>query len=119
MRLADVQFRSDDDGVVVARITGEIDLSNGEELGAALMDAISNDTLGLVVDLSEVEHLDSAGIQLIYRLRETLRARGQTLQLVIPGRCAAHDALRLAGASSHIQMAEAVEDAIGQLHENR
>ncbi len=114
MKLADVQFRSHED-VVIAHITGEVDLSNAGELGKALIDAIANDAWGLVLELGEVEHLDSAGIQLVYRLRADLRARGQGLLLVIPQRSTAHDALRLAGVSHHIQLAETVDEALAEL----
>ena len=114
MRLADVQFDTRE-RVLVARISGEVDLSNAGAIGTALIEAIPNDSLALVLELSDVDHLDSAGIQLIYRLREDLRARGQSLQLVIPRRSAAHDALRLAGVSRHIQLAESVEDALAEL----
>lgn len=114
MRLADVQFDSHE-RAVVARITGEVDLSNAHEIRGALTAAIPSDSLALVLELTDVEHLDSAGIQLLYRLREDLRARGQSLRLVIPRRSAAHDALRLAGVSGHIQLAESVDDAIADL----
>jgi anti-sigma B factor antagonist len=114
VRLADVQFDTHE-RALVARITGEVDLSNAGEIGTAVIDAIPNDSLALVLELSDVDHLDSAGIQLIYRLREDLQARGQSLQLVIPRRSAAHDALRLAGVSRHIRLAETVEEAVAEL----
>jgi anti-anti-sigma factor len=114
LRLADVQFDSHE-RAVVGRITGEVDLSNAGEIGRALIDAMPNDALALVLELSDVDHLDSAGIQLIYRLREDLGARGQSLQLVIPRHSAAHDALRLAGVSRHMHLAESVDDAIAEL----
>jgi len=114
VRLADVQFRSRGH-VVIAQITGEVDHSNAGELGAAVIDAIANDASALVLELSDVEHLGSAGIQLLYRLRADLRARGQELRLVIPQRSAAHGALRLAGVSDHIQLAETVEHALAEL----
>ena len=90
-----MQFDSDDRGVV-ARITGEIDLSNAASIGAALVDAVRNQEHRLILDMSEVEDLDSAGIQLIYQLRERLHARGQRLALVIPKSSPSHDALQLA-----------------------
>lgn len=68
----------------------------------------------MVLDLSQLSYLDSAGIQLIYTLRENLSVRGQTLQLVIPSSSAAHDALRLAGVLHQVPTAETVEDACAQ-----
>jgi anti-sigma B factor antagonist len=112
MRLADVEFERTEQGVV-ARVSGEVDLSNAESIGAALVESMPNDEHRLILDLSGVDYLDSAGIQLIYQLRERLRARGQTLALVIPPSSPSHDALRLAGLSPHVEMAENVEQARG------
>ncbi len=111
MRLADLQL-IDEGRVVIARLAGELDLSNTANIGGALGEHIPNGALGLVLDLSELEYLDSAGIHLIYELREKLRARGQTLQLVIPADSPAHDALRLAGVSGHVATAETIDGAV-------
>lgn len=110
MRLADIAFESGETSVV-ARVTGEIDMSNADSIRSALADAMPNQKLLLIFDLSALDYLDSAGIQLIYQLREQLRARGQSLRLVIPASSASHDAIRLAGLAPHLEMAETVEDA--------
>jgi anti-anti-sigma factor len=112
MRLADVEFDSND-RAVVARLSGEVDLSNAASLRAALADAMPNHEQRLILDMTAVEYLDSAGIQLIYQLREQLRARGQSLALVIPTPSPSHDALRLAGLTEHVEMAETVDEAVG------
>jgi anti-anti-sigma factor len=83
--------------VVHAKFSGEIDLSNVEELREEITAATPNYALGIVFDLSEVEYLDSAGLRLLQRLREDLRVHGQTLQLVIPDGSVILDVLRLAG----------------------
>jgi anti-anti-sigma factor len=83
--------------VLVACLRGEIDMSNAGQLRHELYAATRNDALGLVLDLSEVDYLDSAGIHLVHRLREGLRARGQQLRLVIPTDSVINDTLRLAG----------------------
>jgi anti-anti-sigma factor len=110
VRLADVEFGSR--GIdVIARVTGEIDLSNAIDLESALVGAVSNHSRALIVDLSNVRYLDSAGIQLIYRLRESLHARRQRLAVVIPKGSPAHDALRLAGVAEHVETIETLDDA--------
>lgn len=111
MRLADLQL-SDEGRVVVARLSGELDLSNTATIGGALTEAVRNDALALIIDLTDVEYLDSAGIHLVYELREKLRTRGQTLQLVIPAESPASDALRLAGVSGHVATTETVGAAL-------
>ena len=114
MRLADIQV-SDEGRVVLARLTGELDLSNTAIIGSALVENVPNSALALILDLTDVEYLDSAGIHLIYELREKLRARGQLLQLVIPASSPANDALRLAGVTGQVPSAETVEAALSQL----
>jgi anti-anti-sigma factor len=114
MKLADVEFDMRD-STAVAKVTGEIDLSNVATIRDALTQGVPNHALALVLDLSPIVYLDSSGIQLIYRLREDLRVRGQDLVLVIPPASAAGAALRLAGVEHHIKTAPALEAALSSL----
>jgi anti-anti-sigma factor len=82
--LADVQF-DDRDGSPVARVRGEVDLSNVEQLSTTLQGAVTQSAPGLVVDFSETQYLDSAGLHFIFDLGKRLRDRGQRLYLVVPG----------------------------------
>ena len=66
----------------------------------------------MILDLSGVDYLDSAGIYVIYGMRASLQARGQVLILVIPPTSPVHDSLRLAGAERPGEIADAVEDAL-------
>ena len=111
MRLADVH-RTEHDGAEVVALTGEIDISNTERIRRAVTQAMSNRSIALILDLSGVDFIDSAGIQLIYQLREDLRARGQVLRLVIPSRAPTIDALRLAGVIGHVEITESVVAAL-------
>lgn len=116
MRLADVQFSNHDD-VVVARLLGELDMSNAEGIGRALVEATPNRMAGLVLDMRQVDYLDSAGIHLVYSLREMLRTRGQTLRLVVAADSPAGDALRLAGVTSHIGDTATLDQALAQVRD--
>jgi anti-anti-sigma factor len=114
MRLADVCF-SGDEHTVIARLSGEVDLSNAAQLRSALVEATPNHCHALILDLSEVDYLDSAGIQVIYQMREQLRGRGQTLRMVIPSSSAASDALRLASVSRFVETVETLDEALAQI----
>jgi len=114
MRLGDLKT-SIRGNVVIARLSGEIDLSNSGELRTAITDATPNEVRGVVLDLSGVDYIDSAGIQLLYRLREGLRVRGQALRLVIPSDSLVSDTLRLAGIERSIEMVEAIDEGIQAL----
>ena len=56
--------------------------------GPTVIGATPNEAQGVVLDLSGVDYLDSAGIYVIFGMRASLQARGQTLILVIPDRVA-------------------------------
>ena len=66
-----------EDGVVVASLTGEIDLSNATEITDALLGGVPNEALGLVIDLSDVSYLDSAGVRMLAELDHRLGWRAQ------------------------------------------
>jgi len=103
MNLADVHTEIQG-SALVARLTGEVDLSNARVIGRALVAAVSNQTETVVLDLSQLQYLDSAGIQLIYQLQTQLRARRQQLRLVVPPDSPAADALRLAGIADQLEV---------------
>jgi anti-anti-sigma factor len=109
--LGDVQFTHHGD-ILVAGLSGEIDLSNAEPIGEAIAETTSNRHAGLVLDLTALYYLDSAGIQLLFRLRERVRARGQSFALVIPVISASTDVLRLAGVTLHVEAFETLEEAV-------
>jgi len=112
--LADLDFAVDDD-VVVARLIGEIDMSNAVELGDALAARLKNASRGLVLDLTECEYLDSAGIRLLYELHERLRQRGLDLRVVAGPGAAIAPALEVAGVLRAMGSADNVEVALSSL----
>jgi anti-anti-sigma factor len=70
------------DGVPVARLCGEIDLERKLGLGARLAEAVTARDRGIVLDLTAVDYLDSAGVHLVHELMLTLAERGQALRVV-------------------------------------
>lgn len=100
------------DGVRVVAVTGEIDMSNAGELRDAILESTPNEMLGLVLDFSTLDYIDSAGIHLIYRLGDALRARGQTLRVVIPPGAPAGDTLRLAGVQRYVDVVPELDEGV-------
>lgn len=111
MTLADVQITLVPRGLV-AHVSGELDMSNAEDVGATVIGATPTEVAGVVLDLSKTDYLDSAGIYVIYGMRSSLQARGQALILVIPPASPVHDALRLAGTERPGEVAATVEDGL-------
>jgi anti-anti-sigma factor len=83
--------------VVVAAITGEIDISNAGELEAAIVSELDMDAAGLVIDLAGLSFLDGSGVHLLYALSDRLRGRGLGFALVLVGDSPPRRVLDLAG----------------------
>ena len=73
----------DHDGVPVAVISGEVDISNVDDITRRLM-TLPNFAPGLVVDLRLVAYMDSTGISMLHDLAGRLRERSQQLIVVCP-----------------------------------
>jgi anti-anti-sigma factor len=72
--------------VPVAMLSGEIDASNAPSMGTELRSILTNRSTMLVIDLTGVSYLDSAGINLLFTLGDELRARQLKLRIVVgPG----------------------------------
>jgi anti-anti-sigma factor len=100
------------DGSMVARLLGEIDLANARELEGELTNAVPNDALCLVLDLTETDYLDSAGVRLVFGLAESLRRRSQDLCLVVPLDSPTRRVLDLCGVEQVAAIAERVDVAV-------
>jgi stage II sporulation protein AA (anti-sigma F factor antagonist) len=75
----DVQRRGRAAVIVVA---GELDLATGPELEAELHDISPSDTELVVVDLRQLEFMDSTGLSIIVRAHQRLSGEGCELGLV-------------------------------------
>ena len=67
-------------------MAGEIDASNVADLSQRLLDAVSNRSRALVLDLTETSYIDSSGISLIFDAAARMRNRRQQLRLVVQPR---------------------------------
>jgi anti-anti-sigma factor len=100
-----------DGEVLIARITGEIDLSNASELEETIVDAVPNTALGMVVDLSGVEYLDSAGVRMLVHLVERFRWRQQVMRAAAPDGSRVRGVLSMAGADGVIPVDATLTEA--------
>jgi anti-anti-sigma factor len=112
--LADVQFE-EHAGSPVARIRGEIDMSNAHELGLTLQNAVMQAAPGLVIDFSRTEYLDSAGLHFIFDLGKRLRDRGQRLYLVVPPQSPVAAVLDIVNVDSLAPRSATLDDAVARL----
>jgi anti-sigma B factor antagonist len=70
--------------VRVVELDGDIDLARAPALREELRRGVGNEDQGLVVDLSEVRYLDSAGVNALFEVAEDLAERRLKLAVVVP-----------------------------------
>ena len=96
-----------EDGRVVVRLSGEIDLSNVDGLEAQIDDTIA-DARDVVIDLTAVEFIDSRGLRLLNRVASSVGGRDGTLVVVAPAGSIARSVLDMTGMSQELDVREAV-----------
>lgn len=72
------------DGLAEVVVVGEIDQATAPRLKTELLTAIARTSPHLVIDLSEVTFIDSAGLTVILAARQRARARGGDTYLLAP-----------------------------------
>jgi anti-anti-sigma factor len=101
--------------VPIARLHGEVDLSRKAQLASALTSAAQPRDRGLVLDLSDVDYLDSAGVHLIHELMLVLADRGQSLRVVAAPGATVLRVLELVDLRRTVPVDESVETAVTAL----
>ena len=112
LRKAPVLSEDSVDETRVIRLGGELDLYNAPQVRDALQRASADGAQMVVVDLSEVEFIDSTGLGILIEARTKLANRSAFL-LAGPG-LETRRALEISGLDKHFSVHETVEDALSQ-----
>jgi anti-sigma B factor antagonist len=100
------------DGVPITHLNEDLDAANAVAVERQLAEAIGPDTLGLVVDLSRVRYVDSAGIDMLLRLSNRLDHRRTKLILVIPESSQLKRLVKIVGLPEAIAVHPNLSDAL-------
>jgi anti-anti-sigma factor len=103
------------DGVPVAHLSGEVDISRAAAIRLDLLRALSNLHHGLVVDLRDVSYLDSAGVNVLFEVAERLSARQQALATVIPADALIERVTKLVNLGAATQIHTDLGDAVASI----
>ncbi len=109
--LAKLSFETDGD-VELARVAGEVDASNVEDLTKELLDAIDNNARALVLDLTQTSYIDSSGISLIFDAAARMKNRRQQLRLVVPPKSFVGEVLAAVSMADSVPIDAEVPDAL-------
>jgi anti-anti-sigma factor len=120
--MADVRFEREDK-TAVAVVTGEVDMSNATSVRQQIEGSVTPDDDALLVDLSELSFIDSAGLHAVIELGTVLDERRQQLLLCVPHGSHIERAIEIIGLSRavsvHSDRAEAMEVARTSAKESR
>lgn len=120
--MADVRTEREDK-IAVAVLKGEVDMSNAASVRLQIAESVTPDDDALLVDLSELSFIDSAGLHSLIELGTVLEERRQQLILCVPHGSTIERAIEIIGlpraVSVHTDRAEAMEAARTSAMESR
>ena len=96
---------------VLMTLAGNLDATTGQQLREGLASEVARGTLRLIVDLSNVEFMDSQAVHALLDLKTVLTGWGGSLALASPQPIVAR-VLSLMGADELIPVAGSVAEAI-------
>jgi anti-anti-sigma factor len=101
--------------VAVTQLIDDIDVGNSARLYRELLDGMSHDAVGLVVDLSEVRHIDSSGIRMLHKLASWLTQRRMELRVVVPDASSVRRVLELSCFDASVPVTQSVDSAVSEI----
>jgi len=120
--MADISVEREDK-TVIAVITGEVDMSNAASVRQQIAESVTPDDDALLIDLSDLSFIDSAGLHALIALGTVLDERRQQLLLCVPHGTVIARAIEIVGLSRaikvHADRAEAMEVARTSAKESR
>ena len=106
---------SEVEGLAVVSVGGSVDMLTAPGLSDAIEAALAKKPRGLIVDLSKVEFLGSAGISVLMKTRDTLG--DATPFCVVADGPATHRPLTLLGINELMSLSRRLDDAVSKLTE--
>jgi anti-sigma B factor antagonist len=101
------------DGLAVVSVSGSVDMLTAPGLAEAIESALAKKPNGLIVDLSRVEFLGSAGISVLMKTRDNY---GESAQFcVVADGPATHRPLTLLGINEMMSLCRTLDDAVSKL----
>ena len=106
-----VEVRTEGQAAIIV-VRGELDLATSPELERQLRDLADTGNEQLVIDLRELEFMDSTGLSLIVKAHQRLSEGGRRLSIV-RGSQQVQRLLDLTGVSERLQLVDPPEEILG------
>ena len=98
------------EGACIVKLAGELDLYNAQQVRDALTEACSDSPQRVIVDLSEVEFIDSTALGILIEAR-TRMDNHRAFLLAAPG-LETRRALEISGLDRHFSVHDSVSEAL-------
>ncbi|MDQ6779532.1 MAG: STAS domain-containing protein [Candidatus Eremiobacteraeota bacterium] len=99
-------------GLPLVDVSGEVDLTNVEQLEATLESAAQADRGAVIVSLLNAAYFDSRTIHALLRFADRLSTNRQQLLLVAPHGGSPGKILKIAGLTETLSMYESIDEAV-------
>lgn len=103
------------DSIGVARLSGDVDITQASSVRKQLLSAVRNEDLGLVVDLSRARYIDSVGVSLLFELAERLAGRQLRFAVVMPQDGLVERVLTIVNLNSVAEVHPSLDEALAAL----
>jgi anti-anti-sigma factor len=104
---------SEMEGLAVVSVSGSVDMLTAPGMAEAIDSALATKPKGLIVDLSKVEFLGSAGISVLMKTRDNL---GESARFcVVADGPVTHRPLTLLGINELMSLCRRLDDAVSKL----
>jgi anti-anti-sigma factor len=104
-----------DQRIVIAALAGEIDLAHTDSFLQSIVEATAARPLGVVLDLSDVSYLDSAGVRLLFLARRNLERKRIPVVAVLPTRPVVRRILLLAEVPTVLPLSDTRTEAVAHI----
>jgi anti-anti-sigma factor len=103
--------------VIVARMPVEVEITQTPLLRGQLVQAVENRDLGLVIDLTATEYLDSSGVNMLFELGEGLAARQLRMAVVMPEGGLVERVVSIVNLGSAMPIHRDIESAVDEIRD--
>ena len=106
-----VSVRQLDGQLAVVELSGEVDMANADHVRQQLVGTAPAECRAVVLDLSKLIYLDSAGIRMIFEISEQLANRGATVAVFVPPDASVRRVLTITRLDTLVPVRDSIEEA--------
>lgn len=72
-----------DRNTTIARVTGEVDMANATQFADEVLGKMGDEATALVIDLTDLRYIDSAGVRSLFEIASTLKMRDSFFAIAV------------------------------------